>query len=158
MTGDAGASAEARLDLYLIRRWTRGAALQGYLGPDSVEGKPVRKLVLLVAAAVVFAPGWPISDGSAAGHAGEALAGRILAPAVDEANIASDAAAIKAKRLERTKSRSGSWEAVAWRSTPSSLPPPPPLWGPLLAVSVAAAIALAPTTTSPRGPPHVLTV
>lgn len=118
----------------------------------------MRKLVLLVAAAVVFAPGWPISEGSAAGPAGEALAGRILAPTVDEANIASDAAAIKAKRLERTKPRFGSWKAVAWRSTPSSLQPPPPLWAPLLVVSVAVAIALASSTTSPRGPPHVLTV
>ncbi len=115
------------------------------------------KLALLVAAAVVFAPGWPVSDGSAPDPMGEALAGRILAPTVEEANVVSDAAAVKAKRLERVKPRAGSWKTVAWRSASSAMPAPAPVWGPLLAVVLAAAIALALSTRSPRGPPHVLT-
>jgi hypothetical protein len=138
---------------------TTKTTLRGVSWPDSVEGEPVRaKLALLVAAAVVFAPGWPPSDGSSVHPAGDSLAGRILAPTVDEANVASDAAAVKAKRLERVKPRAGSWKTVAGRSASSSLPPPASLWWPLLAVAVAGAIALAPSPRSPRAPPQVLTV
>ena len=117
------------------------------------------RLVLFIAAAVVFAPGWHTDNGRRGPDAGVSVAGRILAPTVEEANVASDPAAVKAsKRLDRSKPRIGFSKVIAWGSSTSAHPSPDQLWMAAVAVAVLAVAAHRPSTRAPRGPPHVLTV
>ncbi|HEV2756557.1 MAG TPA: hypothetical protein VG318_12375 [Actinomycetota bacterium] len=115
------------------------------------------KLALLVAVAVVFAPGWPASHDGGVATAGEALAGRILAPTVEEADVASGKTTVQDKRLERANPRSGSSNAIGWRSA-ASPPRPSASWGSLPSLPVAGAAARAPSAMSTRAPPHELPV
>jgi hypothetical protein len=126
---------------------------------DPVEKEAMQaKLALLVAAAVIFAPGWQASDAVTGRPAGAELAGRILAPTFDEANAASQVHRGAYKRLERPKPRGVSSKVFAWPTAACELPPLGHLWMAAPLALLLPAVGGALSTRSPRAPPPHLTV
>lgn len=116
------------------------------------------KLALLAAAAVVFAPGWQVSDVATWRSGGSELAGRILAPTFDEASPASQSDRGAHKRLDRAKPYEVFSKAFAWQGAASQLPSFEQLCLAVWVVLLLAAVAGLPSTRAPRAPPRFVTV
>jgi hypothetical protein len=151
---------EINRDIFVTRAVVSYEGGARYRGAHAGEGEFVRaRLVLFIAAAVVFAPGWHTGSDRRAPDAGVSVAGRILAPTVEEANVASDPKAAKAsKRLDRSKPRLDLSKVVAWISRTSPHSSPDQLWLVAVAAVVLAVAGRRSSTRAPRAPPHVLTV
>lgn len=112
------------------------------------------KLALLIAAAVVFAPGWGAArEAKVAPDA--AVAARMLAPTFDEA--ADQTSVAVHKRQARIDARRLDGKLLPWR-----LPPSPPTLALLILVALAALVVLDAVELkkpdSERAPPRLVTV
>jgi hypothetical protein len=112
------------------------------------------KLALLAVTALVFAPGWGTDPAPHDAGATE-LAGRILAPTVDEASSISQ---LDPHRQQRGKLRSSYAKEFASMPTGTQLLPDGDLWVAVL-VTICISVLTGNAYVRPaRGPPHLVTV
>ncbi len=111
------------------------------------------KFALLVAAAVVFAPGWGVAHDSDPGPA-SAVAARMLAPTFDEADRSSVAVHKRQARVD--------FGRLDTKLLPWKLPMSPPALGVLIFVALTTLVLLDAVELrrpdSERAPPRLLTV
>ena len=113
------------------------------------------KLALLAVAAIVFAPGWGSGDAISGNDSSSDLAGRILAPTVEEASAQPQAKKGFPKRIDLEPRLSGKAEPGVIHLGRGGVP--------ALVGLVAAAVALLsfeelPGLRPQRAPPYLLTV